>query len=93
MRLRETPYLSVQRHRLEEARFPRSNVRTVYSPRPDAAKVAALLAREITLAERARSIVPKLRPGERAEIELELAVVRRLLKLLGYSELAEQRRA
>jgi hypothetical protein len=63
-------------------------VRTVYSPHPKTADLAKLLAREITLTERATSILPELTPAKRGEIERELAVVRRLLDQLGYQRTA-----
>ena len=63
-------------------------MRTVYSPSPKAADFTALLEREMALTERARSILPKLTPAKRAEIEREIAVVRRLLDQLGYQRTA-----
>ena len=61
-----------------------SNVLTVFSPRPNAARVAALSAREMDLAERAQRLEPKLTRRKHVEIECELAVVRRLLDQLGF---------
>jgi len=61
-----------------------TNVFTVFSPRPNAARVAALSAREMDLAERAQRLEPKLTRRKRVEIECELAVVRRLLDQLGF---------
>jgi len=58
-------------------------VRRVFSPPPNVARVAALLAREVALTERAHRIVASRWEG-RGIIECELAVVRRLLEELGY---------
>jgi hypothetical protein len=58
-------------------------MRQVFSPTPNAAKVAALLAREAELRKGARRVVG-LRRRDRAVIETELGVVRRLLEQLGY---------
>jgi hypothetical protein len=59
-------------------------VRTVLSPSPNATYVAALIARAAALMERADRDGPKLSPQKRAELETEIAVVKRLLKKLGY---------
>jgi len=61
-----------------------TNVFTVFSPRPNAARVAALIAREVDLAERAQRLDLELTRRKRVEIECELAVVRRLLEQLGF---------
>ena len=58
-------------------------MREIFSPTPNAAKVAALVAREAELRKGARRVVG-LRRRDRAVIETELAVVRRLLEQLGY---------
>jgi len=58
-------------------------MREIFSPTPNAAKVAALLAREAELRKGARRVVG-LRRRDRAVIETELAVVRRLLEQLGH---------
>jgi hypothetical protein len=60
-----------------------SSMREVFSPTPNAPKVAALLAREAELRKGARRIVG-LRRRDRAVIETELAVIHRLLEQLGY---------
>jgi hypothetical protein len=59
-------------------------VLTVFSPRPTATRLAALIAREVDLAERAQRLDPKLTRRKRVEIECELAVVHRLLEQLGF---------
>ena len=56
-------------------------MRTVLSPPPNAAQIAALLARATALIER---VGTKLAPHKRAEIETEIALVKRLLEKLGY---------
>jgi hypothetical protein len=61
-----------------------SIVLTVFSPRPNATRIAALSAREVDLAERAQRLDPDLTRRKRVEIECELAVVRRLLEQLGF---------
>ena len=58
-------------------------MREVFSPTPNPAKVATLLAGEAELRKGARRVVG-LRRGDRAVIETELAVVHRLLEQLGY---------
>jgi len=58
-------------------------MRRAFSPVLDAAKVAALITREVALIERARRIVG-LRRKERGIIEGELAEIHRLLAQLGY---------
>jgi len=69
--------------------FPSVNkVLTVFSPHPNAARVAALVAREVDLAERAQRLDPKLTRRKRVEIECELAVVRRLLEQLRFQRSA-----
>jgi hypothetical protein len=55
-----------------------------FSPRPNATRIAALIAREVDLAERAQRLDPKLTRRKRVEIECELAVVRRLLEQLQF---------
>jgi len=59
-------------------------VRTVLSSPPNAAQHAALVARATALIERAHRMEKKIPPHKRAEIETELALVRRLLEQLGY---------
>jgi hypothetical protein len=59
-------------------------VLTVFSPSPKSAKIAALIARELTLIERLHKLGSTLALRKRAEIECELAVVHRVLKQLGY---------
>ena len=59
-------------------------VRTVLSPRPNAAEIAALVARATALIERVQRDGSKLAPHKRAALESELAVVHRLLEQLGY---------
>jgi hypothetical protein len=54
-------------------------MREIFSPPPNAAKLDALLAREAELRKGARRVVG-LRRKDRAVIETELAVVRRLLE-------------
>lgn len=60
-------------------------MRTVHSPPPNAEQIAALVARASALIERVERDGPKLPPSKRAEIEIELVVVKRLLKELGYT--------
>ena len=59
-------------------------MRTVLSPPPNAAQLAALVARATALIERAQLDGPKLAPHKRADLEAELALVHRLLEQLGY---------
>ena len=59
-------------------------VRTVLSPRPNAAEIAALVARATALIERVQRDGSKLAPQKRAALESELAIVHRLLEQLGY---------
>jgi len=58
-------------------------MREIFSPTPNAPKVAALLAREAELRKGARRIMG-LRRKDRAIIETELAVIRRLLEQFGH---------
>jgi hypothetical protein len=60
------------------------NVFRVFSPHPNAARIASLIARELDLTERAARLGPKLALSKRAEIQCELVVVRRLLEHLGH---------
>ena len=59
-------------------------VRTLLSPPPNAAQLAALVARATALIERVQRDGPKLAPQKRAALESELAIVHRLLEQLGY---------
>jgi hypothetical protein len=61
-----------------------NEVLTVFSPHPNATRIAALIARELDLAGRAQRLDPKLTRRKRVEIECELAVVHRLLEQLGF---------
>lgn len=60
-------------------------MRTIHSPPPNAKQIAALVARATALIERVDSVASKLAPQKRAQIETELAVVKRLLEELGYT--------
>jgi hypothetical protein len=66
------------------ALIPRTHVRTLHSPPPKAAQLAALVARATALIERVDRLGASLSPSKRAQIETELAVVKRLVELLGY---------
>jgi hypothetical protein len=57
---------------------------TVFSPRPNAKRIAALIAREVALNERADRVEPGLSARQRREIDQELAVLHRLLEQLGF---------
>ena len=59
-------------------------MRRVHSPPPRAAQLAALVARATALIERVDRVGASLSPYKRAQIETELAVVKRLVDLLGY---------
>jgi hypothetical protein len=63
-------------------------MRTVHSPPPNAEKIIALVARASALIERVDRDGPKLSPQNRAVIEMELALVKRLLLQLGYTSTA-----
>jgi hypothetical protein len=65
------------------ARRGDSSMREIFSPTQNAAKVAALLAREAELRKGARRVVG-LRRKDRTVIETELAVIRRLLEQYGH---------
>jgi hypothetical protein len=54
-------------------------MREIFSPTPNDASVAALLAREAELRKRARQFM-SMRRRDRAIIETELATIRRLLE-------------
>ena len=64
--------------------LPSAQVRTVLSPPPNATQIAALAARATALIERVEREGKKLAPHKRAELETELALVKRLLEMLGY---------
>jgi hypothetical protein len=55
-------------------------MRRIFPPPSDALKIAGLLEREQALEEKTRRLEPK----QRAEIEAELAEIRRLLEACGF---------
>jgi len=58
----------------------------VFSPRPNGALIASLIARQVDLTERAARLGLKLALSKRVELESELIVVRKLLEQLGYRQ-------